>query len=57
MAGVDFDEFVERIPFRETRHYVKAVGGAYAAYALIYGGKRPTLSLAPVKPAPIGVEY
>jgi soluble lytic murein transglycosylase len=58
MAGVDFDEFVERIPFRETRNYVKAVGGSYAAYSLIYGGKRPTLSLEAVKPATeSGVNY
>ena len=57
MAGVDFDEFVERIPYRETRHYVKAVGGAYAAYSLIYGGQRPALALEPIKPAQTGVNY
>jgi len=31
------DEFVEAIPFRETRHYVKRVMGTYQAYRTLYG--------------------
>jgi soluble lytic murein transglycosylase len=33
------DEFVEDIPFKETRHYVKRVVGNLAVYAWLYGGK------------------
>lgn len=32
------DEFVESIPYRETRHYVKKVMANVQAYRLIYGG-------------------
>jgi len=35
--GVPGDEFVERISFRETRDYVKAVLRNYRAYHLLYG--------------------
>ena len=31
------DEFIERIPFRETRHYVKRVLGTYSAYRVTRG--------------------
>ena len=31
------DEFIEHIPFRETRHYVKRVLGTYQAYRVIRG--------------------
>ena len=34
---VPSDEFVEHIPFRETRHYVKRVLGTYQAYRVIRG--------------------
>lgn len=33
------DEFVEDIPFSETRHYVKSIIGDLAAYTMIYGGQ------------------
>ena len=33
------DEFVEDIPFKETRHYVKRVVSNLAVYAWLYGGK------------------
>ena len=56
-TGVPIDEWVERIPYRETRAYVKAVGGAYAAYALLYRGSRPPLSLAPLRDLPAGIAY
>ena len=35
-GGDDFDVFVERIPFDETRNYVKRVLGSEAAYAYLY---------------------
>jgi soluble lytic murein transglycosylase len=58
LNGAQIDEWVERIPFRETRNYVKAVGGAYASYALIYGGHRPALSWDPIQAAPAkGIDY
>jgi len=39
--GVGLDEWVERIPYRETRLYVKAVAEARVAYWLLYNGRRP----------------
>ncbi len=35
----DTDEFIEDIPFEETRHYVKDIIANLAAYTKIYGGK------------------
>lgn len=35
----DFDIFVENIPFRETRDYVRKVFGSYWTYEEIYAGK------------------
>jgi soluble lytic murein transglycosylase len=37
------DEWVEQIPFSETRGYVKRVLGSYGAYRLVYGGAPPPL--------------
>jgi soluble lytic murein transglycosylase len=37
------DEFVEDIPYRETRHYVKRVLGNYAVYQALYGDAPLTL--------------
>lgn len=34
----EIDEWVEKIPFSETRDYVKRVLGSYGAYRLVYGG-------------------
>ena len=34
--GVDFDVWVELIPFRETRRYTKRVLASRAAYAYVY---------------------
>ncbi len=56
-GGLPIDEWVERIPFRETRAYVKAVGGAYATYWLLYGGERPLLDWKPLGPAGDGIDY
>lgn len=35
------DQFVESIPFRETRHYVKRVSGTWQVYHLLYDGGAP----------------
>jgi soluble lytic murein transglycosylase len=35
------DEFVESIPFRETRHYVKRVSASWQMYHLLYDGGEP----------------
>jgi soluble lytic murein transglycosylase len=37
---VPFDEFVEQIPFSETRGYVKRVMRSYATYQYLYGGAK-----------------
>lgn len=55
--GVELDEWVERIPYRETRHYVKAVAGAWNAYGLIWAGARPALPLIKVGADAGGVDY
>lgn len=41
--GAPLDEFVERIPYRETRRYVRRVVETWAAYQQLYEGRRPTL--------------
>ncbi|HET7290143.1 MAG TPA: transglycosylase SLT domain-containing protein, partial [Thermodesulfobacteriota bacterium] len=35
--GLDKDEFVEEIPFRETRNYIRRILRSYGAYKAIYG--------------------
>jgi soluble lytic murein transglycosylase len=37
-SGAEPDEFVERISYRETREYVKAVLANYRLYHMFYGG-------------------
>ncbi|HSD19995.1 MAG TPA: transglycosylase SLT domain-containing protein [Anaeromyxobacter sp.] len=44
-GGLELDEFVEEIPFEETRGYVKRVLRSYAAYRLLYGGGAPAEGL------------
>lgn len=45
----DFDVWVERIPYRETRHYTKRVIQSMAAYAFLYGdGMRAPLLTPPL---------
>ena len=48
-GGDDFDVFVERIPFEETRAYLKRVLSSQAAYAYLYapGGLDEVLALIP----------
>jgi len=48
---------VERIPYRETRHYVKAVAGAWHAYGLVYAGVRPEVKIATTGEAAGGIDY
>jgi soluble lytic murein transglycosylase len=43
-AGQPLDRWVEEIPYRETRTYVKVVLGAWSAYRLLAGGSAPALS-------------
>jgi len=42
---LELDEFVEEIPFEETRGYVKRVLRSYAAYRLLYGDGAPAEEL------------
>jgi len=42
--GKPLDEWVEDIPYRETRRYVKIVMGAWSAYRILAGGSAPRLS-------------
>lgn len=48
--GTERDEFVESIPFSETRGYVKKVLRNYAEYKRIYGKTSLTTSLVPAGP-------
>jgi soluble lytic murein transglycosylase len=43
-VGKPIDEWVEDIPYRETRRYVKVVAGSWNAYRLLAGGPPPLLS-------------
>ena len=43
--GCDTDEFVEAIPFRETRRYVRQVMTNYSQYLRIYGGQQGLAAL------------
>lgn len=43
-AGQQLDEWVENVPYRETRRYIKVVVGAWSAYRILAGGSAPRLS-------------
>jgi peptidoglycan lytic transglycosylase len=45
-GGLDMDEFIETIPYDETRNYTKRVLASYFAYSWLYGSK-------PVPPVPL----
>lgn len=45
--GTPVDEFVEMIPFKETRHYVKVVTANYASYVALYEPNEADVRLAP----------
>ncbi len=57
-AGLPLDEWVEAIPYRETRQYVRGVAADWARYRALYGEGPPPLDpAAPVRaPAP-GVAF
>ena len=55
-AGRELDEWVEDIPYRETRKYVKIVIGSWSAYRQLAGGAPPALS-ARVRAPGAGVEF
>ncbi len=46
--GADRDEFIEAIPFSETRGYVKKVLRNYSEYKRIYGKAGPNATLSPL---------
>src|SRR5207237_3344353 len=49
-VGRPLDVWVEDIPYRETRRYVKVVMGAWSAYRILAGGSAPQVS--PTVPTP-----
>jgi soluble lytic murein transglycosylase len=51
--GVPLDEWIERIPYRETKRYTRRVLQTYGIYAFLDTGKLPPLPAAlPAAPAP-----
>jgi soluble lytic murein transglycosylase len=57
-AGLPLDEWVEDIPYRETRHYVRIVMADYALYRRLHGEPPPRLDPgARVKAPPPGVAF
>jgi soluble lytic murein transglycosylase len=48
--GLEKDEFIEEIPFRETRNYIRRILRSYGAYKAIYGNSAVA---APVNTAPV----
>ncbi|APR85865.1 Soluble lytic murein transglycosylase precursor [Minicystis rosea] len=52
-GGDDFDVWVERIPYEETRNYTKRVIGTMAAYEMLYTRDQPSEALrAPLAASP-----
>jgi soluble lytic murein transglycosylase len=49
-GGLDMDEFIEHIPYLETRNYVKKVLRNYLVYETLYGKKTNLLSWLAKKP-------
>ncbi len=43
-GSLDIDEFVEEIPFEQSRNYVKKILRSYAAYEAVYGGEKGQFS-------------
>ena len=52
--GLPLDEFVEEIPYDETRGYVKRVLRSYASYRLLSGGAQAAQVVAPERPGRAG---
>jgi soluble lytic murein transglycosylase len=57
LAGLPLDEWVEDLPFRETRRYVKAVLADAGVYRWLRGGELALDGLAPVPPPGEGVGF
>jgi hypothetical protein len=51
-AGRQLDEWVEDLPYRETRRYVKIVIGLWSAYRILSGGSSPHLAATVPAPRP-----
>jgi soluble lytic murein transglycosylase len=51
-AGQPLDRWVEELPYRETRSYVKAVMGSWSAYRILAGGSPPRLPETVPAPGP-----
>lgn len=49
-GGRPLDEFVERVPYRETRRYIRRVLETYFVYRYLYGSPPPILSAQVVAP-------
>lgn len=57
-AGMPLDEWVEAIPYRETRRYVRAVAADWARYRALQGAGPPPLDpAAPVRAPEPGVAF
>src|SRR5262249_17444170 len=58
-GGLPLDLFVERIPYKETRAYVKQVVADYFTYHQLYGdpAQWPSLDLSLPKPSAVGVNF
>lgn len=57
-AGMPLDEWVEAIPYRETRRYVRAVAADWARYRALHGAGPPPLDpAAPVRAPTPGVGF
>jgi len=52
--GLEKDEFIEEVPFRETRNYIRRILRSYGAYKAIYGDA--STSNEPGTPTPEGSE-
>ena len=52
--GLEKDEFIEEVPFRETRNYIRRILRSYGAYKAIYGNT--ATSDQPGKSMPEGAE-
>ncbi len=57
-AGLPLDEWVEDVPYRETRHYIRAVLSDWTRYRMLAGEPPPPLDPAtPVTPPAPGVAF
>ncbi len=43
-GALDVDEFIEEIPFEQSRNYAKKIIRSYAAYEAVYGGEKDQFS-------------